>query len=218
VELARPWLGHALLGVNEAGLAAAVVGGGSGGAELPAAPLVQDCLQRFATVEGCLEWCAGRPGDRPATLLLADASGEIAGVELGRGPRKALLPADGRLLAGAASAGAAFLGAGPTACRKEGSVSSARAGFAEALAESLAAAARTHLAPGARADGASAATASLATAARTHLAPGARADLASAATVTLASAATASLPPGVTLAWVDPSTQELRLGSDRYRC
>jgi hypothetical protein len=113
VEVARPWLAHALLGVNEAGLAAALVGGGSGGAELPAAPLVQDCLQRFATVEGCLEWCAGRPGSGPAALLLADARGEIAGVELAPGRRRMLRAADGRLLAGAAS-----LGAAPTVCRR----------------------------------------------------------------------------------------------------
>ena len=94
VEVTRPWLAHALLGVNEAGLAVAVSSGspaeGGAAAErrspgralLPAAPLATDCLQRFATLEACLDWCSARPGEGPATLLFADASGEIAGVEL----------------------------------------------------------------------------------------------------------------------------------------
>jgi hypothetical protein len=101
IEVARPWLAHALLGVNEQGLAAAVVCGGAAGSPLPTAPLVQDCLQRFATVEACLDWCAGRPGDRPATLLLADASGEIAAIELGPGLRRVRRPAEGWLAVGA---------------------------------------------------------------------------------------------------------------------
>lgn len=101
IEVARPWLTHALLGVNEQGLAAAVLCGGAAGASLPAAPLVQDCLQRFATLEACLDWCLGRPGERPATLLLADASGEIATIELGPGLRRVRRPAEGWLAAGA---------------------------------------------------------------------------------------------------------------------
>jgi hypothetical protein len=124
VEATRPWLAHALVGVNEAGLAAAVVDGDplactsrrAGAlpdgpslafgslrgrfAALPSAPLVQDCLQRFATLEACLEWCMGRPGERPATLLFADADGEIAGVEIGPGGRRVLRPAEGWLAAG----------------------------------------------------------------------------------------------------------------------
>jgi hypothetical protein len=100
IEVARPWLAHALLGVNEHGLAAAVLCGGAAGATLPSAPLVQDCLQRFATLDACLDWCTARPGERPATLLLADASGEIAAVELGPGLRRVRRPAEGLLAVG----------------------------------------------------------------------------------------------------------------------
>ena len=112
LELTRPWLAHALLGVNEAGLAAAVSCGapGPGGeaeqrastasARLPAAPLATDCLQRFATLGACLEWCSARPGDGPATLLFADASGEIAGIELAPGRRRVLRCAEGWLAVG----------------------------------------------------------------------------------------------------------------------
>jgi hypothetical protein len=103
VEATRPCLAHALVGVNEAGLAAAVVRGDRAplarGA-LPAAPLAQDCLQRFATLDACLDWCAGRPGERPATLLFADVQGEIAGIEIGPGLRRVLRPAEGWLAAG----------------------------------------------------------------------------------------------------------------------
>jgi hypothetical protein len=112
IEVTRPWLAHALLGVNEAGLAAAVSSGGyaehragagrasPASASLPAAPLATDCLQRFATLEACLEWCSARPGELPATLLFADASGEIAGIELAPGHRRVLRSAEGWLAVG----------------------------------------------------------------------------------------------------------------------
>jgi hypothetical protein len=110
VELTRHWLACGLLGVNEAGLAAAVSSGGAagGGAErpaqrrtlLPAAPLATDCLQRFSTLEACLDWCSARPGDGPATLLFADASGEIAGIEIAPGHRRVLRSAEGWLAVG----------------------------------------------------------------------------------------------------------------------
>ncbi len=112
LEVTRPWLAHALLGVNEAGLAAAVtcaeLGPGRGaargasgtGAPLPAAALATDCLQRFATLEACLEWCEARPGDGPATLLFADASGEIAGIDLAPGRRRVMRAAEGWLAVG----------------------------------------------------------------------------------------------------------------------
>lgn len=102
VELTRPWLAHALLGVNDAGIAVAVSAAGDTGGDgvLPAAPLATDCLQRFATLGACLEWCAARPGDGPATLLFADAHGEIAGIEIGPGRRRVLRSAEGWLAAG----------------------------------------------------------------------------------------------------------------------
>ena len=106
VEVTRPWLAHALLGVNEAGLAVAVVTPDLRGrfAALPAAPLALDCLQRFATLEACLEWCASRPGERPAALLFADAAGEVAGIEIAPGRRRLLRSAEGWLAAGGSSA------------------------------------------------------------------------------------------------------------------
>jgi len=72
----------------------------TGSARLPAAPLATDCLQRFATLGACLEWCSARPGDGPATLLFADASGEIAGIELAPGRRRVLRCAEGWLAVG----------------------------------------------------------------------------------------------------------------------
>jgi hypothetical protein len=115
IELTRPWLAHALLGVNEAGLAVAVAAGPAapGGTapgrtapseDLPAAPLALDCLQRFASLEPCLEWCAGRPAEAPATILFADARGGIAGIAIGRGERRILRPAEGWLAAGGLAA------------------------------------------------------------------------------------------------------------------
>jgi hypothetical protein len=114
VEVTRPWLAHALLGVNEAGLAVAVVRpdltslafGSLRGrfAALPAAPLALDCLQRFATLEACLDWCASRPGERPAALLFADAAGEVAGIEIAPGRRRILRSAEGWLAAGGSAA------------------------------------------------------------------------------------------------------------------
>jgi len=109
LEIARPWLVAAFAGINEAGLAvvAAAGGGAPGDCAAPASLLAQDCLQRFARVEGALDWCLGRPAGHAAALLLADASGELAGVEIRTGRRRPLRP-EGALLAwaGADDAGA----------------------------------------------------------------------------------------------------------------
>lgn len=111
VEITRPWLAHALLGVNEAGLAAAVVtpAGAAARAGLPSAPLIQDCLQRFAALEAALEWCLGRPAERDAALILADAHGELAAVEITASGRRVLRPADGWLAVGGSAAARAEL-------------------------------------------------------------------------------------------------------------
>ena len=65
VELTLPWLAPAVAGVNEKGLAVAIVPEAAERAALafspPALLLVQDCLQRFADLESALEWCARRP-------------------------------------------------------------------------------------------------------------------------------------------------------------
>jgi hypothetical protein len=111
VEITRPWLAHALLGVNEAGLAAAVVttAGPRARGGLPSAPLIQDCLQRFAALEAALEWCLARPAERDAALILADAHGEIAAVEIAASGRRVLRPVDGWLAVGGSPAARAEL-------------------------------------------------------------------------------------------------------------
>ena len=80
------------------------------GGGLPSTPLLQDCLQRFAALEAALEWCLGRPAERQATLLLADAHGEIAAVEISASGRRVLRPADGWLAVGGSPAARAELG------------------------------------------------------------------------------------------------------------
>ena len=105
VEVTRPWLAHALVGVNEEGLAAAVaVPDGARAAGLPSAPLVTDCLQRFGALEPALEWCLGRPARREAVIVLADAGGEVAAVEIAPEGRRVLRAADGWLAAGGSPA------------------------------------------------------------------------------------------------------------------
>jgi hypothetical protein len=104
VEVTRPWLGTAFAGVNERGLAAVTLearGGASGECAAPGALLIQDCLERFESLDAALDWCTGRPGGGAATLLLADATGEVAGVEIAAAARRVLRPAEGLLLAGA---------------------------------------------------------------------------------------------------------------------
>jgi hypothetical protein len=110
VDLVLPWLSAALAGVNEAGLALAAVPGpfefeAGGGCAAPATLLVQDCLQRFEGLAAVLDWCLARPAGGRATLLLADASGEVAGVEFAGGERRVLRPVSGLLLAPSGAAG-----------------------------------------------------------------------------------------------------------------
>jgi hypothetical protein len=102
IEVTRPCLTAALAGVNERGLAVAAMGG-RGATERCAAPawlLAQDCLERFEAIEAALEWCLGRPGGRRATVLLADARGELAGVEFAGAERRVLRPSEGLLVSG----------------------------------------------------------------------------------------------------------------------
>jgi hypothetical protein len=106
VEVVRPWLAGALLGVNESGLAAALADGRWDGTGAPAALLVEDCLQRFSDVDAALDWCLGRPAAPAAVLLFADSGGEMAGVEVSAGGRRVLRPAEGLLVVGGPSAAA----------------------------------------------------------------------------------------------------------------
>ncbi len=84
LELALPLLPAPELGVNEAGLAVAASSGTGPDPQCaaPAALLARDCLERFESVVSALAWCLGRPAAPGAALLFADASGEVAGVEL----------------------------------------------------------------------------------------------------------------------------------------
>jgi hypothetical protein len=102
LELALPELPTPWLGVNEAGLAVAATPGalGASACAAPAAHFARDCLERFESVASALAWCLGRPAAAGAALLLADASGEIAGVELTAEGRRVRRPEDGVLALG----------------------------------------------------------------------------------------------------------------------
>lgn len=99
LELTPVWFAGALAGVSEAGLAATVVqtAGAREGRDCaaPAALLVQDCLHRFESLDGALDWCLGRPVGGCAEILLADAEGEVASVSIAPGGRRVHRPADG---------------------------------------------------------------------------------------------------------------------------
>jgi len=104
VELAPVWSAAAALGVNEHGLAATATAVPSAdpllrGCAAPAVLLVQDVLQRFDTVDKAVEWALRRPAGGSASLLLADASGRLAGVAI-EGRKRRLLDANGAVLAG----------------------------------------------------------------------------------------------------------------------
>ncbi len=94
VEVTLPWLASAVAGINEGGVAVAMVprsasyGSGvlAGAVNARHAPhailLVQECLQRFEDVAGCIDWCTKRPRAGNVSLLLADAAGQLARVEV----------------------------------------------------------------------------------------------------------------------------------------
>ena len=95
VELAPAASPAAWIGVNEHGLAATATALPAldavlEGCAAPAQLLVQDVLQRFDTVEKAADWALRRPAGGQASLLLADASGRIAKIEVeGRARRQA---------------------------------------------------------------------------------------------------------------------------------
>jgi hypothetical protein len=115
VEVAAAWAVPALAGVNEHGLAAAATHSAASPAAFtacaaPAELLVQDCLQRFDTVEKAVEWCVRRPAGGRARILLADASGSLAAVAVEGAARRVLAPEGGVLLGLAAEPAVAALG------------------------------------------------------------------------------------------------------------
>jgi hypothetical protein len=93
----------ALAGVNEHGLAAAATHAAAPPEDFadcaaPAELLVQDCLQRFDTVEKAVEWCVRRPAGGRARILLADAAGGMAAVDVEGTVRRVLASEAGVLL------------------------------------------------------------------------------------------------------------------------
>jgi hypothetical protein len=86
LEIAIPWRVPALAGVNEHGLAAAASELSSSASlstcAAASALLVQDCLQRFDSADKAIEWCERRPAWGSASVLLADADGILARVDL----------------------------------------------------------------------------------------------------------------------------------------
>lgn len=102
IELIRPWSTSPLAGINEAGLAVATVaqpaGPDSAACAAPVTLLAHDCLARFESIDAAVDWCVARPGAGAATILLADGSGEIAGVHAHGAQRRVFRPADGLLL------------------------------------------------------------------------------------------------------------------------
>ncbi len=126
VEVARPGVAAPLVGVNERGLAAAVLPGRGERQAAPAWLLVQDCLERFESLEPALDWCRVRPGGSGGGLLLMDASGAAASVSFDA-ERRVERPRAGRLLHAPGADTTAF-GASLDACG--GDV----AGLAKALA------------------------------------------------------------------------------------
>lgn len=103
IEMTQPWRTAPLAGVNEAGLAAAAIAeparpSGPADCAVPAALLVSDCLARFDGLDGAIDWLLARPGGGQATILLADATGEIAGVRISGADRSISRPADDLLV------------------------------------------------------------------------------------------------------------------------
>jgi hypothetical protein len=102
LEIGIPWRVPALAGVNQHGLAVAASGVASSSASLsscaaPAALLVQDCLQRFDGVDKALEWCERRPAAGNTSILLADADGALARIDLEGARRRVHREMDGIL-------------------------------------------------------------------------------------------------------------------------
>jgi hypothetical protein len=101
VELTVPWLATAVAGVNAAGVAALLAtSGASSDAGPPVALLVQECLQRFDDVAGCIDWCLKRPAGGSGSIVVGDESGNVAVVEIHGADRRLMPPTAGVLVTG----------------------------------------------------------------------------------------------------------------------
>jgi hypothetical protein len=130
VEAVVPWRVAACAGVNEHGLAATALTlpaprHSFAGCAAPAALLVQECLQRFRSLEAAVEWCERRPAGGRVEILLADRSGGVAGVRADGAERRALRPTGGLLLAAPEAPASQAL---RKACGEEPRLSAARLG------------------------------------------------------------------------------------------
>jgi hypothetical protein len=102
LELVVPWLPGAVAGVNAAGLAVACTTLEARVASVslcsaPAFLLVQECLQRFESIEGAEDWCLHRPAGGTATLVLSHAAGGLVGVLVAGTKRERVVPEGGTL-------------------------------------------------------------------------------------------------------------------------
>ncbi len=126
LELTLPWLAASLGGVNAAGLAAvlapptgvidartSVVAEAT--CRAPARLLLLQCLERFERVDTAVDWCLSRPAGGRASILLADAQGALASVELDEDRRHSVSPSLVPELAGGVASLPAFFGDGENA-------------------------------------------------------------------------------------------------------
>jgi hypothetical protein len=60
--------------------------------------LAHDCLRRFDSLDGAIDWLLVRPGGGKSMLVLADPSGEVAGVSVDGDQRTVIRPADGLIV------------------------------------------------------------------------------------------------------------------------
>lgn len=138
VEAVLPWGIAAVAGVNEHGLAATALCVPAPARDFarcaaPASLLVQECLQRFRSLEAAVEWCQRRPAGGQAEILLADARGEVAGVRITGQGRDVLRARDGLLVAAAAEPASQVLSKD---CAQEARLDPARLGELAARAAS----------------------------------------------------------------------------------
>jgi hypothetical protein len=139
LELAPAASVTAFIGVNEHGLAATATAlpapdSSLDGCAAPAQLLVQDVLQRFDSAEKAADWALRRPAGGHASLLLADAGGNVRAVEVEGRTRRPL---------GAGEPALVGVGHAPARAGLEKALAESRAVDAESLARLLADAAQS---------------------------------------------------------------------------